>query len=174
MKLNLNIWQATTALLGVVCLLFAWRLDNANATIEQMRQAQTVAEAQANTAKSVTEKNWREQVSDAEKEAQNHAQSTEESYQKALSTMDLNPGVVSSRGMPNGAEGGNRAEMPRNTPAPLGVSTSSTQCPRADTKQFQKLYQEQLRIARDCDITTQHYNELLKLWDKLRRTNDPS
>lgn len=174
MKLNLNIWQATTALLGVVCLLFAWRLDNANATIEQMRQAQTVAEAQANTAKSVTEKNWREQVSDAEKEAQNHAHSTEESYQKALSTMDLNSGVVSSRRMSGSAESGDRAEMPRDTSAPLGVSTNASKCPRADTKQLRKLYQEQLRIARDCDITTQHYNELLKLWDKLRWTNNPS
>ena len=41
-------------------------------------------------------------------------------------------------------------------------------CVRQDSKKFQRLYEQQLEVARDCDITATYYNKLLELYANVR------
>lgn len=60
----------------------------------------------------------------------------------------------------------------------VSATTSSTsrvqeckcECSRADRARLQRLYQRQLIVARDCDITATHYNELIKLYNSIYAT----
>ena len=41
-------------------------------------------------------------------------------------------------------------------------------CVRQDYAKFQRLYEQQLEVARDCDITATYYNKLLELYENVR------
>lgn len=41
-------------------------------------------------------------------------------------------------------------------------------CVRHDSAKFQRLYEQQLEVARDCDITATYYNKLLELYENVR------
>ena len=41
-------------------------------------------------------------------------------------------------------------------------------CVRQDHAKFQRLYEQQLEVARDCDITATYYNKLLELYENVR------
>lgn len=41
-------------------------------------------------------------------------------------------------------------------------------CVRQDRAKFQRLYEQQLEVARDCDITATYYNKLLELYKNVR------
>lgn len=41
-------------------------------------------------------------------------------------------------------------------------------CVRQDSAKFQRLYEQQLEVARDCDITATYYNKLLELYENVR------
>lgn len=168
MNLKINIWQALTALLAVVCLLLAWRLDNANSRIESMQRAQAVAEAQADAEKAKTEKAWRERLDEAQEKAKSDTDATEQAYQKALGALDLDPVSDPAGRVPERAAGDHRAEMPGASSAPVGVSAGANQCSRADRAELQRLYKKQLALARDCDTTARYYNEILHLWEQVR------
>lgn len=45
------------------------------------------------------------------------------------------------------------------------VSDCECRCDGKNTAELRRLYQEQLIIARDCDITASHYNELIKFYE---------
>ena len=60
----------------------------------------------------------------------------------------------------------------------VSATTSTTsrvqdcRCERttADRAKLQRLYQRQLIVARDCDITATHYNQLIKLYNSIYAT----
>ena len=60
----------------------------------------------------------------------------------------------------------------------VSTATSTTsrvqdcRCERttADRARLQRLYQRQLIVARDCDITATHYNQLIKLYNSIYAT----
>ena len=41
-------------------------------------------------------------------------------------------------------------------------------CVRQDHAKFQRLYEQQLEVTRDCDITATYYNKLLELYKNVR------
>ena len=41
-------------------------------------------------------------------------------------------------------------------------------CVRQDRAKFQRLYEQQLEVARDCDITATYYNKLLELYENVK------
>jgi hypothetical protein len=43
------------------------------------------------------------------------------------------------------------------------VSDCQCRCDVKNSAKFQKLYERQMMVARDCDITAAHYNELIRL-----------
>lgn len=44
------------------------------------------------------------------------------------------------------------------------VSDCECRCDGKDTEKLRRLYQEQLIVARDCDITATHYNALIEFY----------
>lgn len=168
MKINLNIWQATTALLGVIAMLLAWRLDNALDSVDKLRKAQTVAEAQAVAEKATTEKHLQRLISESAQRAETNQDAAKEAYQKALSALDPDPAADPAGRVPERAAGDNRAEMPGDSAASVGVSARANQCDRYNRAELQRLYKKQLALARDCDTTARYYNEILHLWEQVR------
>lgn len=45
-----------------------------------------------------------------------------------------------------------------------GVQTPPCKCNRQDNAKFQRFYEQQLVVARDCDITASYYNRLLEMY----------
>lgn len=49
------------------------------------------------------------------------------------------------------------------------ISKSTSKCTEQHRAKLQRLYERQLVIARDCDITAAHYNELIDLFIELNK-----
>ena len=47
-------------------------------------------------------------------------------------------------------------------------SKSSNKCSQQDRAKLQRLYEEQLTLARDCDITAIHLNQLIDLYNSIQ------
>ncbi len=59
--------------------------------------------------------------------------------------------------------------LPGNTNTTTGTTANcECRCPAKDRTKLQKLYEQQLTIARDCDITATHYNELINIYNSIR------
>lgn len=49
------------------------------------------------------------------------------------------------------------------------ISQSTCKCNGTDKAKFQRLYEQQLVIARDCDITATYYNNLIDLYNGVKQ-----
>lgn len=56
-----------------------------------------------------------------------------------------------------------------NSSTTSSISQSKCQCDGTDKAKLRKLYEQQLTIARDCDITAAHYNALIDLYNKVSK-----
>lgn len=61
-------------------------------------------------------------------------------------------------------------QMPTTTSATNRVQDCRCERSTADRARLQRLYQRQLIVARDCDITATHYNQLIKLYNSIYAT----
>lgn len=121
--------------------------------------------AQALEAKSTREKYLQDKANSAATQAAKEKNEIEARYKSLLAdaadAFSLHAdGARSKNGVPGDAS------------APGAVSERANQRAGADGAKFQKLYQEQLAIARDCDITAAHYNELINLWNEAVKENE--
>ena len=48
------------------------------------------------------------------------------------------------------------------------ATEKKNRCVRQDHAKFQRLYEQQLEVARDCDIPATYYNKLLELYENVR------
>lgn len=55
------------------------------------------------------------------------------------------------------------------TTAAKAISQSSCKCNGADKAKLQRLYEQQLIISRDCDITATYYNNLIDLYNGVKQ-----
>lgn len=55
------------------------------------------------------------------------------------------------------------------TTASKAISQSKCECNGTDKAKFRKLYEQQLVIARDCDITATYYNNLIDLYNGVKQ-----
>ena len=70
-----------------------------------------------------------------------------------------------SDGMRYNEAGADSTEQLSDTPAASSaVSEKKCGCSATDRTKLQRLYEQQLVIARDCDITTSYYNRLLEMY----------
>lgn len=60
-------------------------------------------------------------------------------------------------------------DVPSNSKTSISISQSKCQCDGTDKAKLRKLYEQQLTVARDCDITTAHYNALIDLYNKVSK-----
>ena len=56
--------------------------------------------------------------------------------------------------------------------APAGISKTQCKCTGQDRAKLQRLYERQLVIARDCDITATYYNKLLELYQMVSKNGN--
>lgn len=49
------------------------------------------------------------------------------------------------------------------------ISQSTCKCNGADKAKLQRLYEQQLTVARDCDITATYYNNLIDLYNGVKQ-----
>ncbi len=59
--------------------------------------------------------------------------------------------------------------MPSDSTVTTTVSKGRCECNGTDKAKLQRLFERQLTIARDCDITATHYNALIDLYDKVSK-----
>ncbi len=69
----------------------------------------------------------------------------------------------------NSATADQDGSMPDNSTATEPVQTAPCKCPKSDGTKLQRLYKQQLTVAKDCDITTGYYNAVLKLYENLHK-----
>lgn len=139
------------------------------AEFEAKAQAQYV---QALEAKAVREKYLQGKIEDAASNAKQAQSAIEERYQMLLDAARRVPADVPGSGDADDAVGmhadaggaGGKGGVPATATAPCAVREGASQRSRADGAKLRQLYEEQLTIARDCDITAAHYNELIDLW----------
>ena len=60
-------------------------------------------------------------------------------------------------------------DVSANSKTSISISQSKCQCDGTDKAKLRKLYEQQLTIARDCDITSAHYNALIDLYNKVSK-----
>lgn len=59
--------------------------------------------------------------------------------------------------------------VPAASSSPYSVSKSTSKCTEQHRAKLHRLYEQQLVIARDCDITAAHYNELIDFYEGLSK-----
>ena len=59
--------------------------------------------------------------------------------------------------------------LPADTTAAKAISQSTCKCNGADKAKLQRLYEQQLTVARDCDITATYYNNLIDLYNEAKQ-----
>ena len=87
---------------------------------------------------------------------------------KSYNTLNDSMDSFNANGMLNNQDSSTNSKQ-------VSTTTSSTsrvqdcRCERttADRARLQRLYQRQLIVARDCDITATHYNQLIKLYNSI-------
>lgn len=63
----------------------------------------------------------------------------------------------------------NQNSVPSASGSSVPISKSTSKCTEQHRAKLQRLYEQQLVIARDCDITAAHYNELIDLFIELNK-----
>ncbi|MDY6323262.1 MAG: hypothetical protein SPL30_10200 [Succinivibrio sp.] len=64
---------------------------------------------------------------------------------------------------------GGKDSVPSDPKPAAAVSERAGERHAAYRAKLQRLYERQLEIARDCDITAAHYNQLIRLWNEAAR-----
>lgn len=60
-------------------------------------------------------------------------------------------------------------DVSSNSEVTTSISQSKCQCNATDKAKLRNLYEQQLTIARDCDITASYYNNLIDLYNKVSK-----
>lgn len=146
---------------------------NANVKAEK-EKAEMLAEQAQLTAQ--FEEQARAQEQEAQKKADTAAESarrqTDEIQKRfdnfvTLRDFDFNSGVRTDTAS---AEDHSK-QVSDNAAVTLGVSDCDCKRIRANRSKLQRFYERQMTIARDCDITSSHYNELIKMWNEVSNGN---
>lgn len=118
---------------------------------ELQQQIQAVEDARSK------EQEYREKVDKTTRQAKEAIDVVNAHYRKLLNDSLSKSSASSNNSVP-------AASTPSAT-----VSKSSCKCPNQNREKLQRLYEQQLIIARDCDITATHYNELIELFNELNK-----
>ncbi|MCI7252152.1 MAG: hypothetical protein MR556_03230 [Succinatimonas sp.] len=106
------------------------------------------------------EHEWQARQEQADKEATDEINKIKDKYNAAMSKLHANS-------LHTDSGSANRTTLSTNSKTLNSVSACNCQCGDRDRTKLQRLYQRQLTIARDCDITAAHYNALIKLYESL-------
>ena len=135
--------------------------------IEQIR-----TDAQIELAKAIADKNEKENVySKALITTQSKIAISNDRIAAVFSSLnawgDSNFVTDNIVGLHNEDNTSSNSDMPSTASTAGAVQRSECRCDGKNTEKLRRLYQEQLIIARDCDITASHYNELIRYYESV-------
>lgn len=132
-----------------------YRAEIINLQAEAIKTEQDALVKQLNT-----EHEWQVKQEQAAKEATDEINKIKDKYNAAMSKLHAN-----SLHTDSGSSG--ETALSTNSKTLNSVSACNCQCSDRDRTKLRRLYERQLTIARDCDITAAHYNALIKLYESL-------
>lgn len=159
-----KILTALACVLALSSAFLGWRLYATSSQLADLQKAQAVAITEASVAQRATERVWQQRYNDARDEAEAKVVDINQRYEKAMSALAVCDLTVS---LPK-PDSNSGAAVPGNTPAVDQSQAGGGQCAAANRDKLRDLYRRQLEIARDCDITATHYNELLQLYQSIQ------
>lgn len=163
LNLKYTIFAFILSLIAGACFGVTITAKHYRAEIAQMQTEAIKAEHEATVKQLNREHYWQEQQKQAEAEANNELQKIQDKYDKALSMLN----VRKSDSVHVNSDSASETALSTNSKTLNSVSACNCQCGDRDRTKLQRLYQRQLTIARDCDITAAHYNALIKLYESL-------
>lgn len=133
------------------------------AEIAQMQTEAIKAEHEATVKQLNIEHEWQARQEQADKEATDEINKIKDKYDKALSMLNAR----ASDSVHVNSDSASETALSTNSKTLNSVSACNCQCSDRDRTKLRRLYERQLTIARDCDITAAHYNALIKLYESL-------
>ncbi len=127
------------------------------AEIAQMQTEAIKADQEATVKQLNIEHEWQAKREQADKEATDEINKIKDKYNAAMSKLHAN-----SLRSDSGSSG--EAALSTNTSTTSRVQNCRCECSDYNRARLQRLYQRQLIVARDCDITATHYNALIDLY----------
>ena len=163
LNLKYTIFAFILSLIAGACFGVTITAKHYRAEIAQMQTEAIKADQEATVKQLNREHYWQEQQRQTEAEANNELQKIQDKYDKALSMLN----VRKSDSVHVNSDSASETALSTNSKTLNSVSACNCQCGDRDRTKLQRLYQRQLTIARDCDITAAHYNALIKLYESL-------
>ena len=140
-----------------------------------IKTAETVAEAQEQYANALEKKNEIQSkmatvVDKSQSDLATSIEQTTANYDSLISTdLRIPDEWVQSDSNTTDSESGS---VPSDTRTTEPVSGTQCKCVKDNGAKLQRLYKQQLIVARDCDITTSYYNSLLKLYNGIKNAEN--
>lgn len=130
--------------------------------------------AQALEAKAIREQYLQGKINEAAADAKQDAIQIQSHYERLISTAHAfsfdgsdNSDGDSGHGLHSDGSR-SKSSMPDTSGTTGRVSASADKSSGYDRAKLQRLYEKQLLIARDCDITAAHYNRLIEFYENTR------
>lgn len=160
LNLKYTIFAFILSLIAGACFGVTITAKHYRAEIAQMQTEAIKADQEATVKQLNREHEWQARQEQADKEATDEINKIKDKYNAAMSKLHAN-----SLHTDSGSSG--ETALSTNSKTLNSVSACNCQCGDRDRTKLQRLYQRQLTIARDCDITAAHYNALIKLYESL-------
>lgn len=160
MDLKLLLIVATMSAVIGSCFGITITAKHYRAEIAQLQTEAIKADQEATVKQLNIEHEWQARQEQADKEATDEINKIKDKYNAAMSKLHADSVHVNS-------DSASETALSTNSKTLNSVSACNCQCGDRDRTKLQRLYQRQLTIARDCDITAAHYNALIKLYESL-------
>lgn len=147
-----------TFFLGYSCSANKYKLE-----IEKIKSTSFAEQSKALENKATIEKNNYEIIKNAQSRIFNQTDDIQKSY-FVLSNTD----VFGNDSLHNSDNPNSNTDMSNSTEPSSAVQNCRCECPTNYRARLQRLYQRQLEVARDCDITATHYNELINIYKEIK------
>lgn len=144
-----------TFFLGYSCSARKYKLE-----IEEIKTTAFAEQSKALENKATIEKNNYEIINNAQSRIFSQTDDIQKSY-FVLSNTDV---FSSTDSLLKSDNPNSNTDMSDSAKATSTVQSSQCECPTNYRARLQRLYQRQLEVARDCDITATHYNELIDIY----------
>lgn len=137
-----------------------------NTKILEIQTQAHIDEIQALQTQLDKEQGYARKIHEAQTESAQNVSQIEQKYQSAVSELNL----LNSNSLYSDRCSANEATLSTDTTTAAG--TTATKSDRQRGQNLRSAKEDLLTIARDCDITASHYNELLKIYNSVRETNN--
>lgn len=141
--------------LGYSCSAYKYKLE-----IETIKTAALAEQAKALEDKNSKEKSNYEIITSAQSKLFTQTSDIQKNYSVLSNSILFND----SDSLQYSDNTSSNASVPNDAGSTKPVQESTCKCNADNRTRLQRLYRQQLEVARDCDITATHYNELIDIY----------